>query len=133
MVQTLRRSNAVAISDLARVSTPENSVTSSFSRARGWHDAVNAGALLTEPWTAVLIRAFVKATSVLLAGISDSYSENLDSDLERCNHCAKALWYLGRKSDVALWSAQTVMDAIEQEQKRWQISCTVFSDMNGAF
>lgn len=116
LVPSLRRSNAVALSDLARVSTPDTGETSSFSRGRGWHDSVNTGALLTEPWTAVLIRAFVKATRLILDGVSNLESEDVASDLQRCDHCAKALWYLGKKSDVALSAARTVMEAIGQKR-----------------
>ena len=63
-VARFRKGNCQALSDLARCSCPRENA--SFARSIDFHFAVNQGALLTEPWTAVLIRAFAKAGVVLL-------------------------------------------------------------------
>lgn len=116
-----RKSNCQALSDLARCACPwENA---SFSRLQDFHFAVNEGTLLTEPWTAVLIRAFAKAGVVLLEAESmlPSSPLNFTSEaaemLQRADDCVKALWYLGRKSDIALSAARILGQASKQKRK----------------
>lgn len=116
-VACFRRTNCHALSDLARYSRPHEDA--SFARSSEFHFAVNEGALLTEPWTAVLIRAFAKAGVVLLESehMLPSFSANRGSQAEeafrRADDCVQALWYLGRKSDVALSAAKTLGDALK--------------------
>lgn len=109
LVVNLRKENAFAMSDVGRVSSP--SADSSFAKAQEFHFAVNKGALLTEPWTVVLVRAFAKSARVLLDSVPlpeqlppGSVPINMNAAgeyMRRCEHCIKALWYLGRKSDMA--------------------------------
>lgn len=115
LVTNLRLHNAFTISDLGSSSCPRPD--SSFSRAREFHGAVNNGALLTEPWTEVLIQSFSKACSVLLDMFPISklgLAFNLDIFENRCESCIKALWYLGKKSDIALMAS----DMLSEELKK---------------
>lgn len=120
-VAFFRKAHCQALSDLARCSCPRDDA--SFAQSRDFHFAVNDGALLTEPWTAVLIRAFAKAGVVLLE------TENMlppfpiggtsgaEEAFRRADDCVKALWYLGRKSDMALSAARILGDALKQKRK----------------
>lgn len=116
-VLKFRQCNSRAISDLARCSSPsEDAFAKHFSDE--FHHAVNEGALLTEPWTAVLIRSFAKAGALLLeehgraidAGMFESNEAR--SPLTRCKDCIKALWYLGKKSDIALLVSEALSKAL---------------------
>jgi len=115
LVENLRLHNAFAISDLGRCSCPNPDT--SFSRANEFHSAVNEGALLTEPWTEVLIQSFSKACSVLLKMFPQSGCEEVDWELykTRSESCVKALWYLGRKSDIALLASNVLSGALKQK------------------
>ncbi|ORY17070.1 hypothetical protein BCR34DRAFT_583837 [Clohesyomyces aquaticus] len=147
-VATFREANCHALSDLAKCACPREDA--SFPNSREFHFAVNQGALLTEPWTAVLIRAFAKAGVILL-----ETEESLGSDISsaqfqkdafrRADDCVKALWYLGRKSDMALAAAKILGDALRQrrkgvEEKVNEMSSFLeaelwegFEEMNGGF
>lgn len=116
-----RKGNCQALSDLARCACPHEDA--SFAQSREFHFAVNQGALLTEPWTAVLIRAFAKAGVVLLETESMLPPFPLDCTAEaedafrRADDCVHALWYLGRKSDMALSAAKILGNALKQKRK----------------
>jgi hypothetical protein len=116
-----RQSNCQTLSDLARCACPREN--GSFSQSSEFHFAVNEGALLTEPWTAVLIRAFAKAGVVLLEAESmlPSFPLECSSQAEKAvgqaDDCVKALWYLGRKSDMALVAARILGDALKQKRQ----------------
>jgi hypothetical protein len=115
LVRNLRLHNAFTISDLSRCSCPRPD--SSFSRASEFHTAVNNGALLTEPWTEVLIQSFSKACSVLLDMFTGSYSDvdfSIDLFESRCESCVKALWYLGKKSDIALMASSILSEELQK-------------------
>lgn len=117
-VARFRERNCRTLSDLARCACPREDA--SFSQSRDFHFAVRDGALLTEPWTAVLIRAFAKAGVVLLELEETimSYSSIDGQDtFQRADDCVKALWFLGRKSDMALSAAKILGDALKQRRK----------------
>ncbi|KAF2728807.1 hypothetical protein EJ04DRAFT_581094 [Polyplosphaeria fusca] len=127
-VSAFRLRNCRALSDLARCAVPRDE--GSFQRSREFHFAVNQGALLTEPWTAVLIRAMAKAGVILLehedssattVGLGGEEEEDGGMDQEeafrRADDCVKALWYLGRKSDMALSAARILGDALRTRRK----------------
>lgn len=112
----IRKSSAVELSDLARVTTPEDIGNMPTEQLPGYHFAVNEGSILTEPWTVLLIRAFTKA-SIFHLGVAEDLrrqewavlgqeSEEYKESLKRCDTCVKALWFLGRKSDMARSSAR---------------------------
>jgi len=116
LVENLRLHNAFAISDLGRCSCPNPNT--SFSRAGEFHSAVNEGALLTEPWTEVLIQSFSKACTVLMKMFPQpGYEEHSKFDVytSRSESCVKALWYLGRKSDIALLACNILSGALKQK------------------
>lgn len=119
-VKKFRETNCHSLSDLARCACPREDA--SFAKSHDFHFAVNQGALLTEPWTAVLIRAFAKAGVALLE--PDTSMESCIPDaarqedaFRRADDCVKALWYLGRKSDMALSASRILGDAIKQRRK----------------
>jgi hypothetical protein len=118
LVEKLRRQNAYTMSDLGKASCPRTS--GSFARAKEFHAAVNKGAILTEPWTEVLVRSFSKAGSVLvdLLPAADSVwsgQHDFDELKFRCNHCIEALWHLGKKSDIALLASRALSYALEEK------------------
>lgn len=120
-VSCFRKSNCRALADLARCSCPREDA--SFAQSQDFHFAVNQGALLTEPWTAVLIRAFAKAGVVLLEtdSLISSFSVDCGTEAEKsfrqADDCVQALWYLGRKSDMALSAARILGDAVKQKRQ----------------
>jgi hypothetical protein len=109
-VMQFREKNCRTLSDLARCACPPEDSSSSFSQSGEFHFAVNQGALLTEPWTVVLIRAFAKAGSLLLADYKDD-------SIDRADSCVQALWYLGRKSDMALSAAKILGNSLKEQRK----------------
>lgn len=120
-VARFREDHCRTLSDLARCACPRPDTT--FARSGEFHFAVSEGALLTEPWTAVLIRAFAKA-GVILLELEDTVAFRLDMDghdaFQRADDCVKALWFLGRKSDMALSAAKILGDALRQRRKDTQ-------------
>jgi hypothetical protein len=119
-VANLRAHNAQMVSDLARCSTPRSD--NSFSQSPSFHHAVKAGALLTEPWTALLIRVFAKAAVLLLTTASTltAPSDKAEADdlLRRADDCIRALKYLGRKSDTARLAGDTLDAALRSAHQR---------------
>lgn len=123
-VYTIRRSSARELSDLARITTPSDWADGANPPAPqlpDFHSAVNQGAILTEPWTIILIRAFSKAfmwhlSEVELwqryrASIGHGREDGQES-INQCADCVKALWYLGKKSDMARNVAVTLSKAL---------------------
>lgn len=124
----IRRSSVRHISDLARASAPRHG-DDGLGELDNYHHAVSEGALLTEPWTMILIRTFSRAAIILLESTSSAGREDVGQSavaaelmvgeesqqdygdrgrLQRCEDCIKALWYLGRKSDMARQVAQVL-------------------------
>lgn len=112
-VDAIRRASARDLSDLARVTTPSDwaqGMNPPSPQLPDFHSAVNQGAILTEPWTMILIRAFSKAFIWHLseaqlrqhnrASLGHGY-QNGQENLAQCVDCVRALWYLGKKSDMA--------------------------------
>ncbi|OCL04331.1 hypothetical protein AOQ84DRAFT_442163 [Glonium stellatum] len=124
LVPKLRKQNASAISDLCRCSCP--CFGSSFSKAREFHFAVSKGALLTEPWTIVLIRSFSKAGHALLHILSSreqswykrfytAYGVDTAQVRVQCEYCIQGLWHLGKKSDIAFLAATALSAALHTQ------------------
>ncbi|KAK2744211.1 hypothetical protein FQN55_006895 [Onygenales sp. PD_40] len=126
MVSTLRRDNTLAVCSLAECSLPGmlDPQTPKGNRTGGspyFHDSLDQGSFLTEPWTVVLIRSFTKAGSIILEEIDTSPStislcQNGYSDHARrqCEFCIDALCCLGRKSDMAFVAAQALAKSLER-------------------
>jgi hypothetical protein len=140
-IAKFRENNCRVLSDLASCACPREDA--SFPQSREFHFAVNEGALLTEPWTVVLIRAFAKA-GVLLLESDTLLPSDLDREdaFQRADACIKALWFLGRKSDMALSAANILGEALKQRRKSAQdrvsdmsvfLESELWHDLEGAF
>ncbi|KAI0509147.1 hypothetical protein F5B22DRAFT_617844, partial [Xylaria bambusicola] len=111
MTVRIKKSSALELSDLARVTTPREIGNMPAEQLPGFHFAVSEGSILTEPWTVLLVRAFTKASIYHLSAaenlrrqewdILGQESEEYRETLTRANTCIKALWFLGRKSEMA--------------------------------
>lgn len=127
----IRRASVRMVSDLARASAPRDD---DYGQLENFHDAVKDGALLTEPWTMILIRTFAGAAIALLEegegegegvgarpaeGSVETRASHQPVDhrgaLERCEDCVKALFYLGaRKSDMARQVADVLAGCLQR-------------------
>lgn len=124
LASTLGKENAVAVSNLAYCSLRRQG--QSFAKTQEFHDSVSEGAMLTEPWTAVLTRSFTKAGYNLLnkADVSSQAVHLAQNDpssqaLVQCGYCLDGLLCLGRKSDVAFLAARILSSRVDdalQEQ-----------------
>jgi hypothetical protein len=114
LVSKLRWENALAVADLSRASL-HGSMDRSFQNAREFHFAVNKAALLTEPWTVVLIRSLSRGAYILAetATRHPNTSEQIYART-RCSDCIKALWFLGRKSDMSFLAARYLSNMISE-------------------
>jgi hypothetical protein len=115
----LRTRCVCIMSDLGRCSRSSEEL--SFSQSPDFHHAVNKAALLTEPWTVVLVRSFAYAGEVLAKVILSDQRTGLLADTitltdarTRLNDCIEALWLLSRKSDMALSAAKILQEAVYQ-------------------
>lgn len=115
----IRRSTVQLISELAKASTPRHD---EYGELDNFHHAVSEGALLTEPWTMILIRTFSRASIILLEDGEEPVARVQQANggkgergnFERCMDCVKALWYLGRKSDMAREVATVLGAALQR-------------------
>jgi hypothetical protein len=108
----IRDAGVKELSELASIAIPCNGL----QNASNFHHAVNEGIILTEPWTMILIRAFSMASAILLGEADDTlrhsaaelgYTDgNCEAILGRVLNCNKALWHLGKKSDMARKAAE---------------------------
>ncbi|KAK0785689.1 hypothetical protein LTR59_010933 [Friedmanniomyces endolithicus] len=118
---TLRSNSAYAVSELGRWARYDDD-DSSFSRSPGFHHAVNKAALLTEPWTMVLVRSFGYAGAVWAKQAASesrfvftATTNCATGARERLQYCIDALSLLGKKSAMAMCAAQ----ALRQAGSRW--------------
>ncbi|KAI0532861.1 hypothetical protein GGR58DRAFT_147949 [Xylaria digitata] len=128
LAMRIRKSSAIELSDLARVTTPQEAGNIPTEQLPGYHFAVNEGSILTEPWTVLLIRAFTKASIfhlsvakdlrqqewAILGRESDEYKESL----RRCDTCVKALWFLGRKSEMARSLSKILFQILRSQESK---------------
>lgn len=119
LVTTLRRENALMVSRLAQCSL--SALDLPYAKLRDFHDSVNEVAILTEPWTVVLIRCFTKAACFLLneVDVAPRATNKWDSPDEHswrhCGNCINALWVLGRKSDMAFLAARSLSNSLHRK------------------
>lgn len=118
---TLRVRSAFTVSDLGRCSRFSNNESLSFSQSPAFHHAVNKAALLTEPWTVVLVHSFAHAGEVLVKLMLPRRDGGPMMEIftmaearSRLNDCIQALWLVGRKSDMALRVAKVLQEAVDQ-------------------
>lgn len=124
-VARLRETSLRELSDLGHMSLPPSETDRpplSMIGDRGYrpdlHHAVSEATILSEPWTMILIRAFSKAGSTFLKQVDNSrqfgerpmFSE--EDAMRRAEYCAKTLFYLGRKSDMARRVADLLSEGI---------------------
>lgn len=123
LVFEMRKSSAFQVAELCRVARPR--AGSSFNQIGDYHSSVSQGALLTEPWTEILIRCFARASdhflkwlSDLAAGTMPSISWTGDSDRatlrNNCAECIEGLFDLGCKSDVAYLTALSISRRLQR-------------------
>ena len=111
LIRNLRHDNALAIAKIAKVSLLEH--TPSVPNNPEVHFACNGSAILTEPWTDVLVRAMSSACKVFINGLSaldDATDPNhewfratndYDNLYSQADACIQGMTLLGRKSDAA--------------------------------
>jgi hypothetical protein len=119
MVARLRHDSSRELSDLGHVATLPTYPTTS-PESPDLHHAVNAGTILTEPWTMILIRAFSKSCIYFLEKAEDmrdargtsGFICDFKQTLQEAENCIKVLWLLGKKSDMAWDLAETLQHAM---------------------
>jgi hypothetical protein len=117
-VALFRKQNCQVVSEMAARACPRDDA--SFSRSSDFHFALNQGSILTEPWTAVLIRVFAKAGVILLESDTMLPSRCViegEDNFRSADQCVRALWYLGKKSDMALSAARILGNALKGRRK----------------
>ncbi|KIW11045.1 hypothetical protein PV08_10344 [Exophiala spinifera] len=117
---SLRRSNAITVSELGRCSLHGPSL--SFPKAREFSYPVNQVALLSEPWTVVLIQSFSRAGYIFIRYLMswDQWTDKLWSNEDderyqlrkRCSYCIEGLLNLANKSDMAFLAAKFLQDCL---------------------
>ncbi|EHY58600.1 Regulatory protein alcR [Exophiala dermatitidis] len=116
----IRRKNATAISDLCRCSLHGQAL--SFPTAREFTYPVNQVALLSEPWTLVLIQSFSRAGFVFVSQLNaprrprnggwSTVEDEIGLAKRRCGHCIEGLLNLANKSDMAYLAAKFLRDCL---------------------
>lgn len=123
MLDRIRSTSADELSDLSRVSTPaQHGGSDREPQMPDFHFAVNTGTILTEPWTVILIRAYAKAYVLHFVRADELWlhdkamlgqkSRECRESLRRCEECIRALWFLGKKSDMARRVSRTLTRAL---------------------
>lgn len=133
VAREIRMHSARELSALARVGTPPtiNGDYLAVPQMSDFHHAVNEGALLTDPWTMILIRAFTKACMVFLGETDESLRDggtilghnghNFERSIEQAEDCMKGLWLLGKKSDMA----REIADILSLALRELRTGCVV--------
>lgn len=126
MSEGIRDRSANELAELSRVSTParpDGSGDSPAPQMPDFHFAINAGTILTEPWTIILIRAYAKAYVIHFGKADELWrrdravlgrkGEACEESLRRCEDCIRALWFLGKKSDISRGLAKALSRALK--------------------
>lgn len=126
VAESIRNKTIKDLADIAKISTPraEEPDKTTASHQERLHHAVNGCVILTEPWTVILIRAFSMASAILLGeaeklikasnGNLEAAGEDLVDKLSMTEECIKALWHLGKKSDLSRRSAEILSVALNK-------------------
>lgn len=107
----IRKQSAFEVADIGRIGRVRQDCT--FRQTNEFHPSVNDGALLTEPWSEIMIRSFSRVSDQYLTWLSEIDQPRTD-DLDmwqslgdcsllyqKLDCCVEALLDLGRKSDLA--------------------------------
>lgn len=111
-IARFRQENCRSLSDIARCAcSQENGI---LSQADSGLFSIGQGALLSEPWSDVLIRAFATAGAVLIEPtMSSGDIVGPDEAFRRAGDCIKALSFLAQRSDKALTAANLLTEELE--------------------
>jgi hypothetical protein len=136
MAVRIRKSSATELADLAMVAAPPQTDTSTTASAEqqqldDYHFAVSESALLMEPWTVLLIRAFTKAAVFHLGEVGElrrhelsvlghELSQELQVSVGRARSCIRALGLLGTKAGMARAVAKLLTRQIRVYDRRWE-------------
>ncbi len=118
----MRKASAFQISDVCRVARPRDG--SNFHRIGNFHTTVCEGALLTEPWTEILIRCFTRSADLFLKWLSQLQSSpshpsswsragSFDALYDNCMQCIAGLFDIGRKSDMSYLLALSLLERLQ--------------------
>ncbi|CAH0053753.1 unnamed protein product [Clonostachys solani] len=125
VASAIRRATCIELADLARATGPGRLRGTAPEQLADLHFAMNESALLAEPWTMLLVRAFARAaifhmdTAVgvrreELAALGHETGE-LEVWVKRCESCIESLWFLGRKSGMARSLAKVLARALRTQ------------------
>ncbi|VUC36276.1 unnamed protein product [Clonostachys rosea] len=125
VASAIRRSTCVELADLARATQPARLRGAGPEQLADLHFAMNESALLAEPWTMLLVRAFARAAIFHmdmavdvrkgeLAALGHETGE-LEVWVKRCESCIESLWFLGRKSGMARSLAKVLARALRNQ------------------
>ncbi|KAJ4290341.1 hypothetical protein N0V90_010557 [Kalmusia sp. IMI 367209] len=117
-ISRFREENCRSLSDIARCAcSQEDNI---LSQSRTGLFSIGQGALLSEPWSDVLVRAFATAGAILLepAASPDASSLGQDDAFKRAEDCIKALRFLGARSDKALSAANILGGELKRRKER---------------
>ncbi|OQU98868.1 hypothetical protein CLAIMM_04585 [Cladophialophora immunda] len=116
LIKQLRHDNAIAIAKIAQASLSEHKP--SVPDNSEFHFVCNGSAILTEPWTDILVRAMGSACKVFITWLS-SWDNPTDPNHEwvhthteyqdlynQAEACIQGMTLLGRKSDAANYMAE---------------------------
>ncbi|KAL5427571.1 hypothetical protein PMIN04_001333 [Paraphaeosphaeria minitans] len=112
-IARFREDNCRSLSDIARrACLHENGI---LSQANSGLFSMGQGALFSEPWSDVLVRAFAMAGAVLVESTKAPNIRNLGQEdaSRRAENCIRALRFLGQRSDKALTAANLLTEELE--------------------
>lgn len=124
LIAELRKENALAIARIAHASLSEHGP--SVPNNSEFHFACNGSAILTEPWTDILVRAMGSACKVFINWLSSwnnpahhmhdwVVANNVYDDLyAQAEACIQGMSLLGRKSDAANFTAEVFWNRLSQ-------------------
>jgi len=138
LVTELRMDNAYAISKIAQASLSEHAP--SFPDNLEFQFACNGTAILTEPWTDILVRALGSACKIFINWLSswDNKADPLHdwviahSDYDEiylhAEFCIQGMTLLGRKSDAANYTAEVFQTRLNQVCSKRRLSNTLTNE-----
>lgn len=124
LIVELKYDNALAIAKIAEASLSEHAP--SFPDNSEFHFACNGSAILTEPWTDILVRAMGSACKIFINWLSTwdnpsdpahnwvTNSTTYDDLRYRAEMCIQGMSLLGRKSDAANFTASVFTDRLRR-------------------
>lgn len=124
LIVELRQDNALAIAKIAEASLSEHAP--SFPDNAEFHFACNGSAILTEPWTDILVRAMGSACKIFINWLSTwdhphdpvyrwvVNHTTYDDLLVQADMCIQGMSLLGRKSDAANFTASIFIDRLKR-------------------